>query len=202
MPLYLGEKDMAQTLFPVYPSDIRMINSNIGVKTIQEKIFYFNEGGAIYEHDKSDYQSFRYITSQMIELKSVRQIEVIDFFKVSKESVIRWSRIYRTKKAKGFFGTKKTSKRGNILTPVVLTQIQESLNLGRPVSEIGELLAIKPDTIQKAIHSGRLTKPDIKVVPATTAKTQSERNKEDSEAILGMGCTNHEGRIEAIQKKK
>ena len=89
MPLYFGEKDMAQTLFPVYPSDIRMINSNIVVKTIQEKIFYFNEGGAIYEHDKSDYQSFRYITSQMIELKSVRQIEVIDFFKVSKESVIR-----------------------------------------------------------------------------------------------------------------
>ena len=98
---------MSKILFPVYPSDIKMINSKIGVKTIGEKILYFNESGLIYQHDTNDYQSFRFITSQMIELKIVRNTEVISFFQVSKESVNRWLRTYRTKSAKGFFGTKK-----------------------------------------------------------------------------------------------
>ena len=77
-----------QTFFPVYPSDIKMVNSKIGVKKFDNKVIYFNSDGPIYQHDQDDYQSFRYITSQMIELKTVRQIEVIKFFKVSKESVI------------------------------------------------------------------------------------------------------------------
>jgi len=193
---------MSETLFPVYPSDIKMINSKIGVKTMGAKIFYFNESGVIYQHDKNDYQSFRYITSQMIELKTVRHTEVINFFHVSKESVNRWIRTYRTKSAKGFFGTKKIVKAGNILTAEVLPQIQENLNLGKSIKEIGDLFEIKPDTIQKAIQSGRLTKPEIKISTPTNAKTQSERSQEDSKAILGTGCTNPEGRLDAILKKK
>jgi transposase len=193
---------MPQTLFPVYPTDIKMINSKIGVKTIGEKIFYFNEGGVIYKHEKGDYQSFRYITSQMIELKLVRHKEVISFFQVSKESVNRWIRVYREKSAKGFFGTKKGIKRGNVLTKEILPQIQEKLNLGTSVKEIGDFFGIKPDTIQKAIQSGRLTKPEIKKTVTINEKTQSQRSTEDSQASLGVGCTNETGRIEAMKKKR
>ncbi len=193
---------MALTLFPVFPTDVKMINSKIGVKIIGETVFYFNEGGVFFQHDKNDYQSFRFITSQMIVLKIVRQVEVINFFEVSKESVIRWWRTYRDKGANGFFGTKKVSKRGNILTPEVITEIQGKLNLGESVKSIGEGIGIKPDTIQKAIQAGRLTKPAIENLPTSPAKTQSQRSVEDSAAVLGVGCTNEEGRMDAAQKKK
>ena len=191
-----------QTFFPVYPSDTKMINSKIGIKILQDKALYFNGDGPIYQHDKEDYQSFRYITSQMIELNTVRQTEVISFFKVSKESVIRWSKIYRQKGAKGFFGTKKFEKRGNVLTKELLPEIQGFLNQGKTLKEIGEDLSIKPDTIQKGIQTGRLTRPVITAPSVKTEKTQGERSLQDSQATLGVGCTNEIGRIEAALKKK
>jgi hypothetical protein len=194
---------MSDTLFPIYPVETRMINSTIGIKAIAEKVVYFNSGGPIYEHLKDDYQNFRFITSQMIALKQVQQVEIINFFKVSKESVIRWSKKYKEKGAKGFFGTKKVTKRGNILTENVLEQVQILLNRGKSLKEIGQTLNIKPDTLQKAIQSGRLTRPIQPVeIMASNEKTQSQRNLEDINATLGVGCTNEQGRLEAIVKKK
>jgi len=173
------------------------------IKTIDEKVIYFNSGGPIYEHLKDDYQNFRFISSQMIALKQVQQVEIIKFFNVSKESVIRWSRKYKEKGAKGFFGTKEVSKRGNILTDAVLIQVQGLLNIGKSLKEIGDLLDIKPDTLQKAVQSGRLTRLVLsQEIIETTGKTQSERSKEDIKASLGVGCTNEQGRIDAIVKKK
>jgi len=196
-------KTMGDTLFPIYPAETRMINSTIGIKTVGEKVIYFNSGGPIYEHFKDDYQNFRFISSQMIGLKQVQQVEIINFFKVSKESVIRWSKKYKEKGAKGFFGTKKVSKRGNVLTEPVLEQAQGMLTIGKSLKEIGEALNIKPDTLQKAVQSGRLTRLVLsQETIETTGKTQSERSKEDISATLGVGCTNEQGRIEAFVKKK
>jgi len=70
---------MAQTFFPVYPEGTAMINFQIGVYTKDEKVIYFNGDGPIYQHDKEDYQSFRFITSQMLSLKTVKQVEIVNF---------------------------------------------------------------------------------------------------------------------------
>ena len=192
---------MVQTLFPVYPTDVKMINLDIGVKPVGDKILYFNGGGVLYQHYKDDYQSFRYISSQMIVLGNVRQKDVIRFFKVSKSSVIRWQRVYNEKGAKGFFGTKKVKKGGNILTPEVLLKVQTDLNQGKSVKEIGDHFGIKPDTISKAIQSGRLTKPALEIIAPLEAKTQSQRSQQDIEAPMGVGCTNEVGRMDALKKK-
>lgn len=201
-PNFTTKKDMHQTFLPVFPKDTRMINTDIGIKHIGEKILYFNGGMPMYQHHKNDYKSFRYITSQMIDLKTVRHIEIISTFKVSKESVNRWLRIYRQEGACGFFQKKKVVKQGTVLTDDVLPKAQGLLNLGKTTKEIGEELDIKRDTIQKAISFHRLTKPAISLPILMNEKTQSERSKEDSTAALGVGCTNAEGRIEAIIKKK
>jgi len=102
---------MPNTLFPVYPTDARFINQDIAVKTIGEKIYYFNGAGPFYHHNKDNYKSFRFITSQMIELENVKQVEIVKAFKVSKESVKRWVKIYRTKGEAGFFGTRTAKKK-------------------------------------------------------------------------------------------
>ena len=179
-----------------------MINSDIGIKAVGEMILYFNGGMPVYQHHKKDYKSFRYITSMMVDLKTVKHEDIISTFKVSKESVNRWLRTYRTEGGSGFFREKKSTKHGHVLTDEVLVSVQELLNLGKTPKEIGAELDIKQDTIQKAIGAHRLTKPSVPTAPLMHEKTQSERSKEDSAAALGVGCTNVAGRIEAIQKKK
>ena len=193
---------MTTTLFPIYPEGAKMINSEIGVKTMGDKIFYFNGSMVIYEHHKKDYQSVRHVTSQMIVLGNAQQIEIIKFFKVSKESVQRWVKKYREEGSKAFYTKRNGGNRGTVLTPEIKEEVQVLLNLGSFPKDIQDELGIKADTIRKAIKSGRLTRPDEKDKPKVQAKTQSQRNIEDSEAPLGMGTTNTRGRIDAIIKKK
>ena len=152
---------MHQTFFPVFPSDTKMINSDIGIKTVGEMILYFNGGMPEYQHRIDDYKSFRYFTSMMIDFKNVNHEDIISTFEVSKESVNRWLRIYREEGGSGFFHEKKSNKRGTRLTDEVLVKVQELLNVGKTPKEIGEAMDIKRDTIQKAISSHRLTKPTL-----------------------------------------
>ena len=113
----LQKKVMVQTCLPIYPEGIKMINSSVGVKNIKDVgIVYFNHAGPFYKHQPDDYKSFRFITSQMMDLKQVRQVDVIKFFKISKESAKRWLKAYRNKGATEFFKPKNTRKKGTILT--------------------------------------------------------------------------------------
>ena len=195
---------MPNTLFPVYPTEAMYINERIAVKTIEKKVYYFNGDMPFYHHEEGNYKSFRFITSQMVELKNVKQMEIVKAFKVSKESVKRWVKLYRTKGEPGFFETRKVKKKGNVLNEELLIKVQTELNLGKTTKSIGEELDIKPDTIRKAIIHKRLTKPEITgtTTQGQGSKTKSERNLQDSKAPHGMGCTNTDGRIDAVIKKK
>ncbi|MCK4816368.1 helix-turn-helix domain-containing protein [bacterium] len=193
---------MPDTLFPVFPPDSRYINSKIAIKIIKDSIYYFNGEMPIYHHHKDDYQSFRYITSQIVDLGIAKQMEIVRTFKVSKESVKRWVKTYREKGGNGFFNTRTGKKKGNVLTDDILGKVQSELNLGKLPKAIGNDLKIKPDTIKKAISDGRLTKLQLTNLPDRGVKTKSERSQIDSTSPLGMGCTNTSGRIDAVVKKK
>ena len=197
---------MTQTLFPLFPEGVQYLNSDIAVKTIKDEVFYFNGAMPIYKHKKSDYKSFRYVSSQLYVLNNVKQSEIVKFFKVSAESVKRWVKVYKKEGAPGFFKTRKGKKRGHILTNEVLIKVQTLLNIGTSLKEIEQELKIKYDTLRKAIEDNRLTRPDIIIEPEKQNEiklsTQSERNQVDSEAAKGMACTNTQGRIDAIVKKK
>jgi len=49
-----------------------------------------------------------------------------------------------------------------VLTEAVLKEAQERLDEGLEISEVAEKLAIKRDTLAKAIRAGRLHKPTKK----------------------------------------
>ena len=64
---------------------------------------------------------------------------------------------------------------------------------------IASELNLKADTLRKAVSSGKLHKPQKKLLPtelpATTSK--SERSRIDASSPIGMGATNTFGRLEA-----
>ncbi len=148
---------MPQILFPVFPEDVEYLNSNIAIKTIGNEIFYFNGAMSFYKHKKDNYQSFRFISSQLYVLGNAKQTEIVKFFKVSPESVKRWVKVYRKEVEAVFFKSKKGNKKGHVLTKDVLVKIQTQLNIGATPGTIGKELAIKTDTIRKAIGDGRLS---------------------------------------------
>ena len=195
---------MPQVILPVYPEGTKFINSFIGIKTVADRdtVVYFNPGGPIYQHAQDDLNSFRYITSQMMDMGLVKQKEVIRAFEISPESAKRWLKVYRTKGATGFFGAKNTRKKGNVMTPAVIQKAEALFRSGKTVKEVSNELGIKQDTLQKSIRSGKVVLP----VPGTGAtaaqsSTASVRNADDSQSAMGMGCTNPAARVEAIKKK-
>ena len=195
---------MPQVQLPIFPSGVKYINANIGVKTQEDIVYYFNGSMPIYKHHKDDYQSFRFITSQMIELGNARQVEVKKAFEVSIESVKRWTKVYREKGPGGFFGKKKVTRKGRVLSDQVLIEAQHMLNALETPKEIEEELGVKPDTLRKAIRDGRLIRPEGKLPnPAEDqTATKSSRSILDSETPMGIATTNTVGRIAAAIKKK
>ncbi len=199
---------MPQVHLPIFPRDVKYINSNIGVQTRENNVYYFNGMIPIYHHHADDYKSFRYITSQMVVLGNAKQVEIVKTFKVSKESVKRWVKTYRTKGGTGFFETRKINRRGRVLDDQTKIIVQGMLNRKKTLKEIEQELGIKQDTLRKAIKTGRLQKieGEIPIEPQASKPekiiTKSDRSIADSQAPMGMGATNTAARIDATLKKK
>ena len=77
---------------------------------------------------------------------------------MSKISVKRSVKLYREKGMAGFYA--EPNRRGAaVLTPPVLEKVQELLDVGRSIPEIAKELALKADTLRKAVLTGKLYKP-------------------------------------------
>ncbi|MCD6485750.1 MAG: helix-turn-helix domain-containing protein, partial [Syntrophobacterales bacterium] len=89
---------------------------------------------------------------------SATQAEICRAFGVSKISVKRSVKLYREKGMAGFYA--EPNRRGAaVLTPPVLDKVQELLDAGRPIPEIAKELALKADTLRKAVQAGKLYQP-------------------------------------------
>jgi len=149
---------MPQGLLPFFPAGMTHINSIVAFEKRDEKVTYFNHCMPIFSHDVNDENSFRMFMSQLYVNGTVKQSEIVKTFGVSSISVKRWVSLYRKDGAKGFYENRRTGSRPTVLTSKVLEEVQHYLYEGLAIREIGEKMKIKPDTIRKAIDSGRLKK--------------------------------------------
>jgi len=146
---------MPQMLLPIFPADATEINSLLGFCRRDDFVYYFNGQMPIFSHQVDDVKSFRLICSQLVVNGVATQSEIIRAFGVSKISVKRYVKLYREEGSAGFFKPRKTRSR-TVLTPEVLSQVQERLDSGDHVGLICKELDLKPDTVKKAIRGGRL----------------------------------------------
>lgn len=132
-----------------------LINSNFGFKKETGKIFYFHGSMPVFTHDENDYDSFRLFISQLFVNGNATQPEIAKAFGVTLISVKRAVKIYREKGSAGYF-TPPPGRGPSVLTPIVLSEVQQLLDQGMDVSEIGKERNLKKDTLKKAIQEGRL----------------------------------------------
>ncbi len=178
---------MPQQILPLIPHGATQINGLISVWRNDDNWTYFLATNPIYSHRSNDHRMFRFVTSQLIESGSCRQIDIQRVFGVSKSSVIRSVNKLRSGGPEDFFVERRGRRGGKVLTPEVLDQAQRLLEQGYSRREAVENLDVKYDTFRKAINDGRLIEPGSTQV----ALSKSSRNEQDVAAADGMGvaCT-------------
>lgn len=149
------EVKMPQIQLPIFPEGVTNITNEIGFIKKDGEVTYFNGHLPVFKHDEEDVQTFRMITSQFVTTGLVKQAEIARVFGVPIRTVKRYVKLYRRKGTKGFYETPK-GRGAVVLTPEVIQKAQSFLDEGRELREIGEKLGVKTNTLNKAVHAGKL----------------------------------------------
>jgi len=147
---------MAQLVLPVFPEGTTSINLSLAVEKRDEVVYYFHGCVPIFSHPEEDSASFRMFTSQLIVNGNCKQVDIIRAFGLPPISVKRAVKLYREKGAAGFYQKTKLIRKGRVLKPDVLAKAQSFFDEGLPCSDVAERLAVKKDTLKKAVFDGRL----------------------------------------------
>ena len=141
-------------------------------------------------------------TAQLICQGACRQIDIIRAFGVSANSVRRSVDKYEQEGISGFFQPRK-ARDPTVMTDEVITQTQQLLSQGCSRGEVADQLAVRYDTLRKAINQGRLHEPSATadVSPSTTtASDKSQRSVTDATAEMGVTCTRPDERVLAAME--
>jgi transposase len=178
---------MPQILLPMIPEGASRINDFVSVVRENGEWTYFCGIQPVFRHPADDRCSFRMFTAQLVCQGACQQVDIVRTFGVSKNSVQRSVKKYREEGIPAFYGARK--KRGStVLTPEVTAHAQQLLHGGWSRREVAEELAIKHDTLRKAIQQGRLQEPP-RVAEPPVASDKSQRSGEDATAEMGTACT-------------
>jgi hypothetical protein len=166
---------------------------------------YFCGTAPVFQHAENDRRAFRMFTAQLVCQGVCRHVDIVRTFGVSKNSIIRSVNAYRAGGVGAFYAPRAT-RGASVLTPEIAAQANHLLAAGWSPGEVAEQLALKRDTLRKAIHQGRLTKPappqpDEPALPEAsapqppTATDKSSRAVVDAAAEMGTACTRPDERV-------
>ena len=152
---------MPQMHLPFFPDGVEHITSELAVEKRDGQVTYFNGHMPVFVHAEQDIPTFRMITAQFCINGNAKQADISRAFGVTLISVKRAVKLYREKGVAGFYEEPK--RRGPaVLTAEVLKEAQEQLDEGLEIPEVAERIGVKPNTLAKAIRTGRLHKPTKK----------------------------------------
>lgn len=155
---------MPQLHLPLFPCGATAITAALSFCAQDSMVTYFHCGMPVFSHDKDDRASFRLITAQLHVTSGAAQAELARAFGVSKISIKRAVKLYRSSGAAGFFA-ERAVRGAAVLTEPVVQQAQSQLDAGQQSHAVAALLGIKLNTFTKAIQAGRLHMPSKKTTP-------------------------------------
>jgi len=161
----IGLDTMPQIQLPFFPAGITHITPLLAFRVEDNRVIYFNGNMPVFIHELDDLATFRMITAQFCVNGNTKQAEIARVFGLPKVTVKRAVKLYRQQGPQGFYAPR--ARRGAaVLTPAVLEQAQALLDEGWETAEVAEHLAIKPDTLSKAVRAGRLHKSAKQKTPS------------------------------------
>ncbi len=147
---------MPQMQLPIFPAGVTEINNEIAVQKRDGTVWYFHGHLPLFHHAEDDVQSFRMVTSEMIDSGTAKQQEIVKAFGVPIITVKRYAKLFRDCGAEGFYEARPRRSSASVLKGEVLEQAQQLLDQRRSVPEVAVELGVLANTIHKAIRAGRL----------------------------------------------
>ena len=147
---------------PMFPAGVTEINRQLAVETRDGKVYYIYGHVVVFAHDGDDIQGFRMFTSQLIANGTAKTGEIAKVFGVPLVTVKRYVRVYRERGSEGFYVAKPRHSSASVLKGEVRERAQQRLDEGHSIPEIARELQILPNTLHKAVRSGRLRAPQKK----------------------------------------
>lgn len=188
---------MPQLQLPIFPEGVTHITNEIAFQCKDGIVTYFYGHLPVFLHNKDDLDSFRLFTSQLVINGSVRQADIVRAFGVPRVTVKRYVKLIRQQGSKGFFVPPRR-RSASVLKGEVATRAQALFDAGRSVPEVARELDVLPNTLHKAVRSGRLHKAKSeRTVGEVVSSTKSNRSEADSAAELGYATTRSLERVAA-----
>jgi transposase len=163
---------MPQLQLPIFPPGAKRITNEIAADCRDKQVVYIYGSLPIFQHAEDDLRSFRMITSELINMGAVRQVDIVNAFGVPLPTVKRYLKLLREHGPKAFFAEPK--RRSASVLQGEARQIAERLiEEGMSVPEVAEASGVKANTLHKAIRAGRL--PGVKKKRAPRIQRLSPR---------------------------
>jgi transposase-like protein len=156
---------MPQVQLPIFPDGVTPITAEIAFQSDGNKVYYFNGHLPVFVHEKEDLATFRLFSSQLVINGNATQAQIARAFGVPLVTVKRYVKLYREGGTAAFFAPAK-KRSASKLNPPICQQAQALLDQGLEVPEVGRRVGILPNTLHKAIRSGRLRGAKKKIQPS------------------------------------
>jgi hypothetical protein len=179
---------MPQLTLPMLPADATPLGDKAAFAKRNGRWIYYLGLHQIYEHPEGDDRMFKVVAAQLISNGICRHRDVVKTFGVSKSSVNRALKKYRSGGIDAFYQKREGGRRGTVLTEERLERAQRLLDRGSTRREAAEELEIPKDTLRKAINDGRLVEGEKAVSgEAGVGSDKSSRSLADAGAAVEMG---------------
>jgi hypothetical protein len=146
---------MPQLQLPIFPAGAKCITNEIAAECRDKQVVYLYGSLLVFQHAEGDLQSFRLITSQLIDMGAVRQVDIVNAFGVPLPTVKRYLKLLRDRGSKAFFAEPKR-RSASVLRGEARQLAERLIEEGRSVPEVAQASGVKANTLHKAIRAGRL----------------------------------------------
>jgi len=147
-----------QMQLPLFPSDTKLVNSTLGIRSQDDMVYYLHNGSPIFCHHESSIDHYRYICGNLVANGLCKASELADTLGVHRRSIERYASKHRKSNGKAFIT--KVDRRGQCfkMTPMKLEEVQELLDQGLSQEEVARRTHISSSSIRNHLKKGTLKK--------------------------------------------
>lgn len=146
-----------QFKLPIFPSDIKLINTYVGFRKQDGFVYYLHSGSPVFCHKEDDKNSYRHTLANLVENKLCTIGELSSALGINRKNIERYVKAYREHGSEYFFNRKDGRGQCHKMTDELLSVIQQKLDMGLSRYRIAKEHDISDSAIDYHIKKGRLT---------------------------------------------
>jgi hypothetical protein len=139
----------------MFPAGATHISQMLVFECRDGQVTYFHGQMPVFSHAEKDSRTFRMITSQFVVNGNATQGDIVRAFGVTDISVKRSVKAYRERGHAGFYAPRQV-RGAKVLTAETIEKLEDLMATGMDHAAAARQLGLKPNTVAKAMRTGRV----------------------------------------------